>query len=574
MIAADFNRFRLWSEVISKELLGWYFDFGISFSRDSLVLNFTYKQNQTKAIEFKFIDGQITLFPSKTIPHESKNKKNALIQFRELEHSQLNGVRWNFLDRLMVLDFDGDFSIVIKGYGRFSNVILWQNSTHAVDSIFRLHLKSDWDFNLNEDLKLPIHYTFSDFNQEKIIIHWDSLLKLIENTAETESHSIIPMDFEQKGLFQSDLPSPEKETNKSISSSDTVQSPPYLDVLDSKISETQWNQFVKTVKYDEINVKMTHTAQYGIDTSGLIHLSFLVDWILNSMLFGVVGTSKQWERYQKETSQAISEFFFQKNKESRIGQCKSSVKSLNTHIKQINTRISEIQNRRSFKELGDILISNCHAIKPGVSEPLLFDYYTDQRIRIKINPDLSCAENAERFYKKSKKESIELDVLNKQLDEASHRLITAQTLLNGLEKCMNHADLQALKNVELPVTSRKSKQSDNSPYKLHFFDGFEIWQGKSSKSNDEMLKLSSKNDLWFHTADFSGSHIIVRKKGKSYPSNVIQFAAKLAAMNSKGKNQSLLTVMYTERKFVSKPKGAHPGEVSVMKYDTLDVSLK
>jgi predicted ribosome quality control (RQC) complex YloA/Tae2 family protein len=128
-----------------------------------------------------------------------------------------------------------------------------------------------------------------------------------------------------------------------------------------------------------------------------------VDWILHPVIYGKNRMDEQWEVYQKETSHAISEFFFKKNKESRIGQCKSSVKSLNTHIKQINTRISEIQNRRSFKELGDILISNCHAIKPGVSEPLLFDYYTDQRIRIKINPDLSCAENAERFYKKSKK---------------------------------------------------------------------------------------------------------------------------------------------------------------------------
>ncbi len=574
MIAADFNRFRLWSEVIFTELLGWYFDFGISFSRDSLVLNFTRKQNQTKAIEFKFIDGQITLFPSKTIPQESKNKKNALIQFRELEHSQLIGVKWNFLDRLMVLEFSGDFSIAVKGYGRFSNVILWQNSTQAVDSIFRLHLKSDWDFNLNEDLKLPIHYTFSDFNQEKIIVHWDSLLKLIDNTAETESHSIIPMDFEQQGLFQSDFPSPEKEANHSISSSDTVQSPPYLDVLDTEISVTQWNQFIKTVKYDEINFKMTHTAQNGIETSGLIHLGFLVDWILNSMLFGVVGTSKQWERYQKETSQAILEFYFKKNKESRVAQCKASIKSLNTHIKQINSRIFEIQNRRSFKELGDILISNCHAIKPGVAEPLLYDYYTDQRIRIKINPELSCAENAERFYKKAKKENVELDILNKQLDDASHRLLTALTLLNGLEKCENHADLQALKNVEPPNTSRKAKQSDNLPYKQHFFEGFELWQGKSSKSNDEMLKLAAKNDLWFHTADFSGSHVIIRKKGKAYPSNVIQFAAKLAALNSKGKNQSLLTVMFTERKFVSKPKGANPGEVAVIKYETMDVSLK
>lgn len=574
MISTDFQCFRLWSEVISKELLGWYFDFGISFNRDSLVLNFSHKQNQTTAIEFKFIDGQIALFPSKTIPHESKNKRNALIQFRQLEKQKLISVQWNFLDRLMVLDFVGDFSIVVKGYGRFSNVILWQKSTLMVDSIFRLHLKSDWDFNLNEDLKLPIVYTFSNFNQTKINLQWDSLLKLIDSTAASDSLAGIQKDVKPQDLFRSELTSPENETSQSVSNSDEDKSKPYLDVLDTEISDSNWKYFVKTVKYDEIPNKLKCSKNIPNESAGKTHLSYLINWILYPVIYGMNRMVDQWEVYQKETSASISEFFFVKNKESRIGQCKSTVKSLNTHLKQINTRISEIQNRRSFKELGDILISNCHAIKPGVSEPLLYDYYTDQRIRIKINPDLSCAENAERFYKKSKKENIELDVLNKQLEEANYKFHAAELLLNRLENCHTHADLQSLKNFELPVTSKKSKQSDNLPYKQHFFEGFELWQGKSSKSNDEMLKLASKNDLWFHTADFSGSHIILRKKGKSFPASAIQYAAKLAAMNSKGKNQSLLTVMITERKFVSKPKGANPGEVSVFKYETMDVSLK
>ena len=146
MISMDYHRFRLWAEVISRDLLGWYFEFGISFNRDSLVLNFSQNQRQSTAIEFKFIDGQIAMFPSRVIPNDSKNKRNALIQFRELENQKLIGVQWNFLDRLLKLDFEGDFSIVVKGYGRFSNVILWQKSTISVDSIFRLDLKSDWDF--------------------------------------------------------------------------------------------------------------------------------------------------------------------------------------------------------------------------------------------------------------------------------------------------------------------------------------------------------------------------------------------------------------------------------------------
>ncbi len=537
----DYKHFQLWSEMLSNELLGYYFDFGISFTKDSLILNFKGPKKSEKSFEFKFVEGQISLFPARPVSGDSRTKRNSVIQFRELENKELTSIRLNFLDRLMVFDFGTEFSLVFKGFGRFSNVILWHQTTETVDSIFRLHLKSDWDFQLNQELRLPIIYSLS--------------------------------------------------TDVSVSSK-IVKNVQSLDVLSEKvgsdfcISPEKWMQYIKTVKYDEINKifdmdVLTSNNFKSLENSIIENKSEIAEPIqfhifLNRITqkLDVDQLNIRWENYLKQTSQIISAFYFEKNRDSRIGQCKSTIKSLNTHLKQLNSRIHEIQNRRSFKELGDILISNCHAIKPGVAEPLLYDYYTDQRIRIKINPELSCAENAERFYKKSKKESIELEVLNKQLQEADQKLLKSESLLKRLEQCKNHSDLQALKNYELPTTTKKSKQSDNLPYKQHFYDGFEIWQGKSSKSNDDMLKLASKNDLWFHAADFSGSHVIIRKKGKSYPTPVVQFAAKLAGLNSKGKNQSLLTVMYTERKFVSKPKGSNPGEVSVFKFETLDVVLK
>ncbi len=537
----NYKHFQLWTEVLSTELLGYYFDFGISFTKDSLILNFKGSKRSEKSFEFKFVDGQIALFPAKSVSGDSRTKRNAVIQFRELENKELTAIRLNFLDRLMVFDFGTEYSLVFKGFGRFSNVILWHNTTQSVDSIFRLHLKSDWDFQLINELRLPITYALSNSQSNS--------MSVIKNT---NSLSILA---EQGG---SDL----------------------------YISPEKWKEFIKTVKYDEINRIFNSDVSYT-DNFPILENTYLEGKTGNTDRYNFPVFLNQisqnidfkqinihWENYLKHTSQAISKFYFEKNRDSRIGQCKATIKSLKTHIKQLNSRIYEIQNRRSFKELGDILISNCHAIKPGVAEPLLYDYYTDQRIRIKINPEFSCSENAERFYKKSKKESFELEVLNKQLEDANQKLLKSETLLENLEHCQNHSDLQALKNHELPTTTKKSKQSDNLPYKQHFFEGYEIWQGKSSKSNDEMLKLASKNDLWFHAADFSGSHVIIRKKGKNYPTPLIQFAAKLAGLNSKGKNQSLLTVMYTERKFVSKPKGSNPGEVSVFKFETLDVVLK
>jgi predicted ribosome quality control (RQC) complex YloA/Tae2 family protein len=58
--------------------------------------------------------------------------------------------------------------------------------------------------------------------------------------------------------------------------------------------------------------------------------------------------------------------------------------------------------------LGDLLLTNAHSIKKGTSEALVSDYYTGHRVRVKLNPDLSAAENAEKYYRKAKNESMEL----------------------------------------------------------------------------------------------------------------------------------------------------------------------
>ena len=81
------------------------------------------------------------------------------------------------------------------------------------------------------------------------------------------------------------------------------------------------------------------------------------------------------------------------------------------------------------------------------------------------------------------------------------------------------------------------------------------------------------SDLWLHAKDFAGSHVIVRKKGVDFPQAVIDFAAQLAAKNSKAKTQQVVPVIATLRKFVSKPKNAAFGEVNVIKESIIDAFI-
>ena len=93
-------------------------------------------------------------------------------------------------------------------------------------------------------------------------------------------------------------------------------------------------------------------------------------------------------------------------------------------------------------------------------------------------------------------------------------------------------------------------------------DGFKILVGRNNKQNDKLtLKTAEKTDIWLHTKDIPGSHVIICAEGNEVPENTITEAAVLAAYHSKGKNSAQVPVDYVEVRFVKKPAGAKPGMV-------------
>ena len=105
------------------------------------------------------------------------------------------------------------------------------------------------------------------------------------------------------------------------------------------------------------------------------------------------------------------------------------------------------------------------------------------------------------------------------------------------------------------------------------YDGYTILIGRNNKQNDKLtLKTAAKDDLWFHTKDIPGSHVIIKKKqGQTIPDEVIAKAAQYAAYYSKAKEADKVPVDYTEVKQVKKPSGARPGMVIYFEQTTLFV---
>lgn len=268
----------------------------------------------------------------------------------------------------------------------------------------------------------------------------------------------------------------------------------------------------------------------------------------------------------------IRKYYFDQAKLIITSNLEKKAKHLTKILGEAKKRLAEIETRRSNKELGDLILTNAHSIKPGLTKALVTDYYTDQRIWIKLNPELNAPENAKKYYGKAKNESIEISRLQDQVNTTEKSLSLIES---SLESALAATEFKSLKPLQKSnIAKPEAKQPDTLPYKIVEFQGFTIWIGKNNKANDQMLKLCQKNDLWLHAKDVAGSHVILRKKGAEFPQGVIDFAAQQAAKNSKAKTQHVVPVIATLRKFVSKPKNAAFGEVNVMKEEIVDAFIK
>jgi predicted ribosome quality control (RQC) complex YloA/Tae2 family protein len=105
-------------------------------------------------------------------------------------------------------------------------------------------------------------------------------------------------------------------------------------------------------------------------------------------------------------------------------------------------------------------------------------------------------------------------------------------------------------------------------------DGLAILVGKTGKDNDTLtLRVAKSHDFWFHVARYGGSHVVLRNPEKltNPPRQSLLEAAQLAAYFSQARNASKVEVHFTQRRFVSKPKGAKPGLVRLRDYRSITV---
>ena len=278
------------------------------------------------------------------------------------------------------------------------------------------------------------------------------------------------------------------------------------------------------------------------------------------------------------------------------------LKKLNVKGNTFRQRLTQSQDAESYRHQGDLLMAHLHEIKPGMKSITLNDFATGEPIKIKLNPEKNPAQNAQYVYKQSQKLKRAKDAvvpLLAEVDAEINYLSQVQTALNQLqsENTGSAEDLQALDEIKEELIQQEylpaSKESDRTlasrfngsqtrnalarkvdrdsqPYRFTAPSGCEIWVGRNNRQNDILtFRTAVEYDLWFHTQEIPGSHVLLRLEPGAVASDLdLQFTADLAAYFSQARESELVPVIYTEPRHVYKPKGAKPGMV-IYKQETV-----
>ncbi|MEK7670245.1 MAG: NFACT RNA binding domain-containing protein, partial [Bacteroidota bacterium] len=222
---------------------------------------------------------------------------------------------------------------------------------------------------------------------------------------------------------------------------------------------------------------------------------------------------------------------------------------------------------------GKLILANLAVLKKGMKSVTLTD--PDGPVSLSLDPSLTPARNAEKYFDKSKKARASIAEAAGYRKELQRKLAFAQDLLEKLEGIESPEafgefagqNVEPLSTLGIKLDKRGKSVEDKIPFRVFTVaGGFQVWAGKSGENNDLLtLKHAKPNDFWFHARGSGGSHVVLKVgTGKGEPSRqAMEQAAAIAAYYSKMKNSRMVPVAMTQKKYVRKPRGVPAGTVTI-----------
>lgn len=313
------------------------------------------------------------------------------------------------------------------------------------------------------------------------------------------------------------------------------------------------------------NIKAFHAIkieQFGLDN---IHYDDSMSHILDTYY-----RNKDIQDRIKQKTQSI-----RKNIKNKLDRARSKLE------KQV-MELNESKDREKYKVYGDILSANLYKIPKGASAIELENFYSEnlETIQIPLDPKISPAINAQKYYKRYQKLKNASNLLIKQIRGSKHEIEYLDNVLYNIDTATEIYEIDEIKDelisegyIKRNTKKKAQKKKLSNPRHYISSDGFHIFVGRNNRQNDVLtMKTAHKDDLWFHVQKKPGSHVIVKTEGKEVPDTTLEEGAMLAAYFSKAQNSTNVLVDYTEKKHVKKTKGAKLGMVIYENFNSINVS--
>ena len=282
-------------------------------------------------------------------------------------------------------------------------------------------------------------------------------------------------------------------------------------------------------------------------------------------------------------SAALDYYFGAKEKEMQFA---ALYQSLSTKLRH---EIERVEKKRSlhieafqsagkadrYRKFGELLLAHAYQLPTllGQTEVKLEDWDNPEaEVLVPLDPALTPVENAQRYFHRYTKAKKTRTVARRQKKRDEAELAYLESVLVALEEASTLPDLEEIK-IELEnegyikkKTTHRRKQDKVPPEsEPHAFiiGNYKVLVGRNNRQNDRLtLRQAQDDDIWLHTKNIPGSHVIIRcPDGQLPPENVLLTAAHLAAHYSRARGSSNVPVDYTRRRHVRKPSGARPGFV-------------
>ena len=489
---------------------------------------------------------------------------------KHLCNAMITDVRQYELDRVLAIDFLGtneigdkvNVTLVIEIMAQHSNIILVDENGKIIDSLKRVDMTKS-----SVRQVLPSLDYFLPPKQNKINIIEEDISVLVDRVVENKNKYLSSALM---SCMQGISPVVSRELAYRSAGDD---------VYCSQLSDDDIKNLEKLLLKIKEELSNNNLGAYVYKNSENRPTDFSFFEIKQ---YGTSGESVKKESF----SELLDEFYYERDRQERTKQrsndiYKMLVSAVSRIAKKINLQKAELErceDKETLRIFAELINANQYRLEKGALFYDIENYYNNNNIvRIKVDPSLTPAMNAQKYYKEYRKAKTAETMLVQLIEENEQELQYVESVLDELTRSETESEINEIRN-ELAENgygkNRKNNQKKQSkpiePLEYETDDGFKVLVGRNNVQNDKLtFRIARNNDMWLHTKDIHGSHVIIVSDNREISDMAIEQASVIAAYHSKARESSQVPVNYTYVKNIKKPTGAKPGKVIYHVYFTL-----